>query len=133
MRPAIRPLVHGLIVAALFLGVSATLRWLAPEYLSLDLVKRILGFLMGAVVVGYANAAPKTLSPYIRMRCDPAAEQAIRRFTGWTLALGGTAYALTWAIAPLDIADWLSMGFLGGALLLVLARVALKMRKGKSA
>jgi Ca2+/Na+ antiporter len=132
MKPAIRQLAHGLIVAALFLGASVALRWLTPEYLSLELGRRLLGFVMGAVIVAYANAAPKTLTPLIQRRCDPATEQAIRRFTGWTLALGGAAYALTWLIAPLDSAEWLSMGLLGFALLLVIGRVVLKMMKGKS-
>ena len=133
MKPAIRSLLTGLVIAALFLAASAAVRWLAPEYLSLELGRRLLGFLMGCILVGYANAAPKTLSPLIRMRCDPVAEQAMRRFTGWALALGGIGYALTWLIAPLDTAEWLSMALLGSALLLVIVRVALKMAKGKSA
>ena len=71
-----------------------------------------------------ANAAPKTLSPLTRMRCDPAAEQSIRRFSSWTLVLGVVAYMLAWAIAPIAYAGTLATSLLGGATLLVLARLA---------
>jgi hypothetical protein len=48
---------------------------------------------MGAVVVICANAVPKVLTPLIQSRCDPIAHQAIRRFTGWSLVIGGAAWA----------------------------------------
>lgn len=133
MSPAARELTRGLIVAGLFLGAVAAIRLLSPEHLSHDLGQRLLGVMMGLVVALYANAVPKALSPLILMRCDPAAEQAMRRFTGWSLTLGGAAYAVTWLIAPVPIAKVLSTSLLGVALLLVVARIALRIRKGKSA
>lgn len=133
MSPAARALTRGLIFAGLFLGAAAAIRLLSPEHLSHDLGQRLLGVAMGLVVAFYANAVPKALSPLILMRCDPAAEQAMRRFTGWTLTLVGAAYAVTWLIAPVPIAKVLSTSLLGAAVLLVVARIALRIRKGKSA
>jgi hypothetical protein len=67
------------------------------------------------------------------MRGDPVAEQAMRRFTGWSLVLGGTAYAVAWVIAPLENANVLSASLLGAALLLVVARFAWGMTRGSRA
>jgi len=78
-------IVRGLIIAALLLAVSLLLAALSPDHLSPELARRLLGVLMGAVVVVYANAVPKALTPLILTRCDPGAEQAMRRFTGWSL------------------------------------------------
>ena len=121
--------VRGLIIAALLLGISVTLKMLSPEYLSPELARRLLGALLGLVVIVYANAVPKALSPLIRMRCDPAAEQAIRRFTGWTLALGGVAYAVAWMIAPLQYANALAGGLLAFAVMVVITRLVLGMAR----
>lgn len=59
------------------------------------------------------------------MRCDPAIEQSLRRFSGWAIVLGGLGYAGALLIAPLDRAPYLSIAFLGSALLLVLVRYGL--------
>jgi hypothetical protein len=113
---------RGLIIAALVLGASLAAKRLSPEYLSPDLAHRLFGVVMGGVIVVYANTVPKALNPMIEMRCEPAACQAVRRFTGWTLVLGGAGYAAAWAFAPLRIADVLAVSFLGASVLLVVAR-----------
>lgn len=118
---------RGLIVAGVLLGVSFALRLAVPDYLSPNAAHRTLGVLMGGVVIIYANAVPKALTPLIQLRCEPAAEQAMRRFTGWVLVCGGVAFSLTWAIAPLAHANVIAGSLLGTALLLVIARVALAM------
>ena len=123
-------LLRSLLVAVLLIGVSSTLRWLAPEYLSSDLARRLIQIMMGLYVVAIANALPKTLTPLMQLRCDPAAEQAMRRFAGWTLALGGAGYALTWMIAPIGIAPVLAKSLLGGAVLLVIVRLARAKMRG---
>lgn len=116
-------IVRGLILAGVLIGVSLLLKHLSPRFLSPDAATRSSGVLMGAVVVVYANSAPKILKPLIETRCDPASDQAIRRFTGWSLVLGGAAYAAAWAIAPWKNADVLASGFLAASVLLVAARV----------
>lgn len=97
-----------------------------------DLARRLWGVLLGAVVIVYANAAPKTLPPLARMRCDPAAEQALRRFTGWALVAGGLGYAAAWLFAPLQSARLLAAGSLGGALLLVVLRYGWTLGTGRN-
>jgi hypothetical protein len=119
---------RGLIVAAVLLGAALAARRLSPEYVSPELARRSLGVLMGSVVVFYANAVPKALTPLIEARCDPTAGQAIRRFVGWILVFGGAAYAVAWAIAPFKSADMFAAGFLAASLLLVFARIAWSMR-----
>jgi len=121
-------IVHGLLLAAVLIAVALASKHLPPAYLSPNLARRLPGVLMGAVVVFYANAVPKRLTSLIESRCDPIAGQAIRRFTGWTLVLGGAGYAIAWVIAPLTYADVLAPGILGTAVLLVIVRFAWAMR-----
>ena len=116
-------IVRALIVAGLFLAVMAALKLLTPDHLSRELANRLLGVMLGVVVVFYANAVPKALTPLARLRCDPVTEQALRRFTGWSIALGGAAYALAWMMAPIESADIIATGLLGAAMLLVIARL----------
>jgi hypothetical protein len=119
-----RALRRALLLAALLLGAAAALRWLSPAWIGPDLAHRLLGALMGAVVVAGANAAPKKLTPLAQLRCTPAAEQALRRFTGFMLVAGGSGYALAWLAAPIGVASQLATGLLGTALALVLLRWA---------
>ena len=108
------PLARALAGAALIIGGSALLRWAAPEYLSVEMAQRLTGVLLGAVVVIYANAIPKSLVALARLRCSPSSEQAARRFAGWSLVLGGLGYMAASLAAPLA-----SMHLVGGAILAV--------------
>jgi hypothetical protein len=114
---------RGLIVAAFLIGAAYALKRLTPDPVSPALASRLVGVLMGAMVVFFANDVPKALSPLTRMRCDPATEQSIRRFTGWSLALGGLAYMLASLLAPLESAPVIAAGLLGASVLLVLVRL----------
>lgn len=116
---------RGLIVAGLLILAAGVLQLLSPGYLSRDVELRILGILSGAVVLIYANLVPKALTPRMSVCGDPIVEQSIRRFTGWTLALGGVAYAVVWMIAPIHYATALSVSVLAAAALLVVIRIAL--------
>jgi rhodanese-related sulfurtransferase len=127
-----RAIGSSLIVAGLFLQASIALKWLSPDTLSAEMAHRLMGVLMGALVVFYANAVPKSLTPLVRMRCDPTAEQALRRFTGWTLALGGAAFAAASMFAPVDSADAIAVSALGSSLLVVVARLARTLSKGRA-
>ena len=124
---------RGLIIAGVLLGVAMTLKLLVPDHISPDLARRMMGVLMGMLVLIYANIVPKALSPLIQMRCDPTEEQAIRRFTGWTLVLGGAGYAAAWVIAPMQYANTVSAILLGAALLQVIARWMWGAMKGSRA
>ena len=116
------PFGRSLLAAALIIGVSAALAWLAPSYISTELSHRLLGALLGAVVVAYSNTIPKVLVARARLRCSPAQDQAARRFAGWSLVLGGVGYALAWLLAPIDMAAMIGGALLATALLLALVR-----------
>lgn len=106
------PLGRAIVAAAMIIGVAAALAWLSPAYISAEWSHRLLGALLGAVVLVYSNAIPKALVARTRLRCAPAQDQAARRFAGWSLVLGGLGYILAWLLAPIEMA-----GLIGGALL----------------
>ena len=113
---------RSLLAAAFILGASATLAWLAPAYISTEWSHRLLGVLLGGVVVCYSNAIPKVLSGRARSRSSSAADQAARRFAGWALVLGGLGYALAWLLSPIGMASLIGGAILAGALLLAVLR-----------
>lgn len=108
------PLGRALLAAALIIAASAALKWAAPGYLSTEWSQRLTGALLGLVVVVYANVIPKSITKLARLRCSPQAEQAARRFAGWSLVLGGLGYVLAMLFAPLA-----GMHLVGAALLAV--------------
>lgn len=112
-------LVRPLLLAGLFLGVAAALKF-SP--LDGDLTRRLVGVLTGALLVFYANYVPKKLAPLAAMRCNPATEQALRRFAGMSMVLGGLGYMLAWIFAPLQSAALLGGAVVASALLLVVIR-----------
>lgn len=122
-------IVQGLVIAGVLLAASVGIKLLSPGYLGPELAQRIFGALIGAMVVFYANSVPKALSPYLESRCNPAAEQSIRRFTGWTMALGGLSYMIASVVAPAASATMIAAGLLSLALLLVIGRIAWSLRK----
>lgn len=124
------PLGRSLFAALLIVGTSAALQWAAPEHLSPEWALRLTGALLGLVVVFYANVIPKSLTSLARLRGSPAAEQAARRFAGWSLVLGGLGYILAMLVAPLA-----SMHLVGGAILAAALVTALLrcLRGGKAA
>lgn len=108
--------------AALILAVSGAITWASPEYISDELKRRLIAAMLGAVVVVYANAIPKTLTALAQLRCSPEREQAARRFAGWSLVLGGIGYMLAALFAPLGSMHLVGGGLLGLALLAAILR-----------
>lgn len=92
-------------------------------YIGDETAKRAVQIAIGLVVVYCANLAPKALEP-LSASCDPARVQALQRFSGWTLVLGGIGYALAWLVVPFDYAAITSMAILGTGFLLVVGRYA---------
>ncbi len=113
---------HSMRVAAFLLLGSAALALLSPNYLSPDLAHRLLLAMMGGVVVAYANVIPKVLTPLTRLRHSPAQDQAMRRFVGRSLVLGGIGYTLAALFAPMDMATDLACALLGTSLLAAMLR-----------
>ncbi len=62
------------------------------EVIDEDTVQRVMGVVIGVVLVICANLVPKNLEP-LREGCDPSKMQALQRFTGWTLVLAGLGHA----------------------------------------
>jgi hypothetical protein len=116
------PVARALVGAALIIGASAALSFASPQYISDELARRLVGVMLGLVVVIFANSAPKALTPFASMNCDPATEQALRRFTAWAIVVGGLGFAAIWMFAPLETVKLLSITFLGSALVLVALR-----------
>lgn len=115
-------LLRGLVIAGALLLASYALSRASPATISVDCAQRVLGVMMGALVVLYANSAPKILSP-LTAGCSAKGEQALRRFTGWALVLGGLGYMGAWLFAPVAQAAVIALALLGLAFALVVVRV----------
>ncbi|WP_426117061.1 hypothetical protein [Massilia sp. PWRC2] len=115
-------LLRALLAAGILLLTAGVSKIASPAFLSADGAARLLGIAMGALVVMYANQAPKILAP-LASRCSAAHTQALRRFTGWALVLGGLGYMAAWLLAPVDQAATLALALLGTAFALVLLRL----------
>jgi fructose-specific phosphotransferase system IIC component len=131
MMPARRSLFsisHALVVAGAFLGLTLLVRLLSPTWFAPEVSSRLPGVLMGGLVILYANAVPKVLRPLHRITGDPAEAEALQRFTGWSLVLGGLAFTLAWLVAPLAHAAQLS----GAALAVATCVVIIRMTRGRT-
>ena len=103
--------------AVLILAVSAGLRYAeGAGMIGAAGARRTMQVLIGLGFAAYANIMPKQLW---RMRsCSPRAEawaQAGLRVGGWSLMLGGLAYAGLWAFASLPFAEVASKVVLASA------------------
>ena len=117
------PIGRALLGAAFVLAVSAALAWLTPAYLSPDWRQRLTGVLIGAILVAYANAIPKTGRigiGRVRTRCGPAMRQSARRFTGWALVMGGIGYMAASLLAPIGVSS-MAAGLAVGVSVVVMA------------
>ncbi len=113
---------RALLAAVAIIATSAALAWLAPAYISTDLSHRLLGAMLGAVVVVYSNAIPKMLVSLSKLRCPSAEDQAARRFAGRSLVLGGLAYSLAWLVAPIGLAALIGGAALAASLVAAIVR-----------
>lgn len=119
------PIRRSLLIAAIYLLTAVVLNELRQRHLvSAEAAVRLMGMLMGAVVLVSANAIPKRLVPLARLSCDPAREQTFRRFGGWVMVLGGLGYTLAYALAPIAIASTLAVSLLAPAVLIVAGTTA---------
>lgn len=114
------PMHRALLVAALYLATATLLHVFQSRHLvDAETSVRMMGMLMGSMVIASANAIPKKLVPLARLSCDPGREQALRRTCGWALVLGGLGYTFAYALAPMDIASKLAICLLAPAVLVV--------------
>ncbi|KRB92808.1 hypothetical protein ASE26_28805 [Duganella sp. Root198D2] len=114
------PIRRSLLIAAIFLLAASVLNQIRQSHLvSAETAVRLMGLLMGSVVLVSANAIPKRLVPLARLSCDPIREQTLRRFGGWVLVLGGVGYTLAYALAPISIAGALAICLLAPGVFVV--------------
>lgn len=115
-----QPLRRALWIAAIYLATSVLLDELRQHHVvSAEAAVRLMGMMMGLLVLVCANAIPKTLVPLARLSCDPAREQTLRRVAGWAGVLGGLGYTLAYALAPIAIAARLANSLLTPAVAVV--------------
>lgn len=119
------PLRRALALAALYLLTAVVLNALRQrDVVGAEAAARLMGILMGSVILVSANAIPKRLVPLARLSCDPAREQTLRRFAGRVMVLGGLGYTLAYALAPIAVAGTLAICLLAPAALVVAGIVA---------
>ena len=108
-----------LLASAYGLSLLADFNWVGP-----DMPDRVTQVMIGLILVLFGNATGKR-----EKDADPAGDgtpalMAARRFFGLALVLGGLVHAGVWLMAPLDLANTVSMVAVIIALLAGLARVA---------
>jgi 4-hydroxybenzoate polyprenyltransferase len=108
-----------LLASAYGLSLLADFNWVGP-----DMPDRVTQVMIGLILVLFGNATGKR-----EKDADPAddgkpALMAARRFFGLALVLGGLVHAGAWLLAPLELANTVSMVAVIAALVAGLARVA---------
>ena len=107
---------NAIIGAGLLLAASASV----AGAVRFDLIgdgtsERVMGVLLGIVLVVTGNFIPKTLEPLSAERCDPSRKQALQRFAGWAFVLAGVGYAIVWLTFPLDRANAVAMSIVAAS------------------
>ena len=74
-----------------------------------DSMRRTTMIMIGAYLAMTGNAMPRMLPPSSSMACAASRVQAFQRFAGWTWALCGLGFAMTWLALPIDAATPISM------------------------
>lgn len=83
--------------AALAATGAARLEWISQEQAT-----RVAMAVIGLALAVMANAIPKAMG-------GNANSRAIKRVTGWSLALAGLAHAAIWLLAPISVANLASV------------------------
>lgn len=109
-------------IVTTYLVASVVLNVLRQHHVvSAETAVRLMGMLVGLVVLVCANAIPKQLVPLARLSCPPTREQTLRRICGWAGVLGGLGYTLAYALAPIASAGKLANALLAPAVAIVAA------------
>jgi hypothetical protein len=105
-------------LAALILGSALALRYAeSAGAIGADDVRRAMQVLIGLMLAGYANLMPKQGRGTGSLFAQARAQTALR-VGGWSLTIGGLAYAGLWAFAPPGVADTAGLIVVAAALLL---------------
>jgi len=115
-----KQIVSALILSAAFLALAWGLRYAASiDMLSDETAKRAVMVLIGLGLAAYSNFTPKQIGRPGSPRAE-ALKQGLLRVSGWSMVLGGLAYAAIWAFAPIGIANPVAMAAVATALVVTL-------------
>lgn len=119
-----------ILLAAAFLGAAAGLKYAESAGLvGDDMAQRVVQVMIGLMLAGFANVAPKRIGPRRMSREAEARMQTARRIGGWSLTLAGLAHAALWAFAPTDVAVIGAMIVVGSGLAIALGYAIWACRK----
>ena len=120
-----RSLKGSLALAAILLGTAYGLSLLADfNWVGPDMPDRVTQVMIGLILVLFGNATGKRPSDADPTRDGKPGMMAARRFFGLALVVGGLIHAIAWLVAPLDMANTLSMAAVIIALVAGLGRVS---------
>jgi len=97
-------------------------------YIEASLEKRLMGLLIGMLVIVTGNFLPKTRPLHAPGVNPPGPAAAAERFAGWTLCVVGMAYVALYVFAPLDEARKISAIIGIGAMIYIAASWAWMLR-----
>ena len=132
-----REIVGSIITASLvLLGANIAIALRDAGYIEGDISKRIVGVVLGAVLVFMGNAMPKKLAPTCRENSNTAnlaRTQRVQRFMGWTFVLAGLIYMGIWLTVDLDRVGYaVLLSFPAAIAVMVIARlIALRSARSK--
>lgn len=110
-----------IVLAVLFLGTAAAVNYAqARELIGPDTAQRTIQVMSGFLLAAYANLMPKDVGPWRASAPAVAKTQSALRVGGWSMTLGGLAYAGLWAVAPIAIANVASVVVVASALLITM-------------
>lgn len=110
-----------LLLALAMILVSLGLSYARSEgMISNEAAKRGVQVMIGLVLAAYANLMPKELAPATLPRSVAGRVQKARRIGGWALTLAGLTQSGLWALAPIDVANALSIAGILAALAIII-------------
>ena len=111
---------RSVLIVAIYLATAVVLHELRLRHVvTADTVTRLLGMLMGLMVLSSANAIPKSLLLLAQPPNAPARAQTLRRLATAALVLGSLGYTLAYALAPIAIASTLAICLLAPGIVVV--------------
>ncbi len=112
-----RPIMGGLLMAAILIAVAATLKYAQNVHgVSPEFSARGFQMAVGITLAVYANFIPKSVPASRGPTPGGGRAQSLLRVAGWAFAVAGLLYTLIWAFAPLADASPISMLAVGCAL-----------------
>jgi prepilin signal peptidase PulO-like enzyme (type II secretory pathway) len=86
-------------------------------------MRRTTMIMIGAYLAMTGNAMPRMLPPTSSMPCAGARVQAFQRFAGWTWALCGLGFAMTWLALPIAAATPISMSLVAISIIVTIVQL----------